>query len=63
MRPVAFSSRKSHLQSPSKSLRVFRKFPKKSLGWKAPAELFLPKGAFDFQKFWSVKINHVAPGL
>jgi len=22
--------------------------PRKSLGWKAPSELFLPKGAFDF---------------
>ena len=36
--------------------------PRKSLGWKAPAELFLPKGAFDFQKFWAVKINTVALG-
>jgi IS30 family transposase len=36
--------------------------PRKSLGWKAPAELFLPKGAFNFQKFWSVKINNVALG-
>jgi IS30 family transposase len=27
--------------------------PRKSLGWKAPAELFLPKGAFDFKKHWS----------
>ena len=36
--------------------------PRKSLGWKAPAELFLPKGAFDFQKFWSAKINNVALG-
>jgi len=36
--------------------------PRKSLGWKAPAELFLPKGAFDFQKFWSVKIDNVALG-
>jgi IS30 family transposase len=24
--------------------------PRKSLGWKAPAELFLPKKAFDFKK-------------
>jgi len=36
--------------------------PRKSLGWKAPAELFLPQGAFDFQKFWSAKINNVALG-
>jgi len=27
--------------------------PRKSLGWKAPSELFLPKGAFDFNKYWS----------
>jgi len=27
--------------------------PRKSLGWKAPAELFLPEGAFDFVKYWS----------
>ncbi len=26
---------------------------RKSLGWKAPAELFLPNGDFDFQQFWS----------
>ena len=32
----------------------------RSLGWKAPAELFLPIGAFDFQKHWSGKINPVA---
>jgi IS30 family transposase len=27
--------------------------PRKSLGWKAPAELFLPEGAFNFKKYWS----------
>jgi transposase, IS30 family len=27
--------------------------PRKSLGWKAPAELFLPAGAFNFVKYWS----------
>ena len=27
--------------------------PRKTLGWKAPAELFLPKGAFDFVQHWS----------
>lgn len=27
--------------------------PRRSLGWKCPAELFLPEGAFDFQAFWS----------
>jgi IS30 family transposase len=27
--------------------------PRKTLGWKAPAELFLPQGAFDFVQHWS----------
>jgi IS30 family transposase len=36
--------------------------PRKTLGWKAPAELFLPQGAFDFVKHWSPKINPVALG-
>ena len=36
--------------------------PRKSLGWKAPAQLFLPEGAFDFQKFWAYKSDHVALG-
>jgi IS30 family transposase len=27
--------------------------PRKTLGWKAPAELFLPVGAFDFVQHWS----------
>lgn len=26
---------------------------RKSLGWKAPAELFLPKGTFNFAQYWS----------
>jgi IS30 family transposase len=26
--------------------------PRKTLGWKAPAELFLPEGAFDFVQYW-----------
>lgn len=34
--------------------------PRKTLGWKAPAELFLPAGAFDFVQYWSAKINPVA---
>jgi IS30 family transposase len=36
--------------------------PRKSMGWKAPAELFLPVGAFNFQKYWSNDnaINRVA---
>jgi IS30 family transposase len=27
--------------------------PRKTLDWKAPAELFLPEGAFDFVNYWS----------
>jgi transposase, IS30 family len=34
--------------------------PRKTLGWKAPAELFLPQGAFDFVQHWSDKIVPVA---
>ena len=33
--------------------------PRKTLGWKAPAELFLPEGAFDFVQHWS-QITSVA---
>ena len=29
--------------------------PRKSLAWKTPAELFLPKGAFDFVKHWNAE--------
>src|SRR5664280_519615 len=36
--------------------------PRKTLGWKAPAELFLPEGAFDFVQHWSAKIKPVALG-
>ena len=36
--------------------------PRKSLGWKCPAELFLPEGAFDFQAFWSNPPKPVALG-
>jgi transposase, IS30 family len=36
--------------------------PRKSLGWKAPAELFLPEGAFDFVQHWSAKIEPVVLG-
>jgi IS30 family transposase len=36
--------------------------PRKTLAWKAPAELFLPQGAFDFVKHWSSKIKPVALG-
>jgi IS30 family transposase len=34
--------------------------PRKTLGWKAPAELFLPQGAFDFVQHWAAKITPVA---
>ena len=36
--------------------------PRKSLGWKSPAELFLPQGTFDFQAYWTNIINPVALG-
>jgi len=36
--------------------------PRKSLGWKSPAEQFLPEGSFDFQAYWSTIINPVALG-
>jgi transposase, IS30 family len=36
--------------------------PRKTLGWKAPAELFLPEGAFDFVKYWSTISTPVALG-
>jgi IS30 family transposase len=36
--------------------------PRKSLGWKSPAELFLPEGSFNFQAYWSTIINPVALG-
>ena len=36
--------------------------PRKTLGWKAPAELFLPEGAFDFVQHWSQKSKPVALG-
>lgn len=34
--------------------------PRKTLQWKCPAELFLPKGDFDFVQHWSATINKVA---
>jgi IS30 family transposase len=36
--------------------------PRKTLDWKAPAELFLPNGDFDFVKYWSSIIDPVALG-
>jgi IS30 family transposase len=36
--------------------------PRKTLAWKAPAELFLPEGSFDFVKHWSATIEPVALG-
>jgi len=35
---------------------------RKSLGWKAPAELFLPEGAFDFVRYWSAPPIPIALG-
>ena len=35
---------------------------RKTLDWKAPAELFLPNGDFDFVKYWSSIIDPVALG-
>ena len=36
--------------------------PRKSLGWKCPAELFLPEGTFDFTAYWADKLAPVALG-
>ncbi len=38
--------------------------PRKSLGWKCPAELFLPDGRFDFKAYWAsqLKLPTVALG-
>lgn len=36
--------------------------PRKTLGWKAPAELFLPTGSFDFVKYWSAPPPPIALG-
>lgn len=36
--------------------------PRKTLGWKCPAELFLPIDAFDFKAYWADKLNIVALG-
>ena len=36
--------------------------PRKSLGWKCPAELFLPEGSFDFVAYWKDKLTPVALG-
>jgi IS30 family transposase len=37
--------------------------PRKSLGWKSPAELLLSTGSFDFQAYWSNIIDPVAIGV
>lgn len=34
--------------------------PRKTLGWKAPAELFLPRGSFNFVQYWSQDFKPVA---
>ena len=36
--------------------------PRKSLGWKCPAELFLPEGSFDFNAHWGAILHPVALG-
>ena len=36
--------------------------PRKTLHWRAPAELFLPQGAFNFRQHYSGKIVPVALG-
>ncbi len=36
--------------------------PRKTLGWKCLAELFLPDNAFDFKAYWADKLNIVALG-
>jgi IS30 family transposase len=37
--------------------------PRKTLGWKAPAELFLPEGAFDLVQYRSTVRDFVALGV
>jgi IS30 family transposase len=37
--------------------------PRKTLGWKALAELFLPESAFDFVRYWSTVPDFVALGV
>lgn len=37
--------------------------PRKTLGWKCPAELFLPEGSFDFTAYWARRLNPVAFGV
>jgi len=37
-------------------------WPRKSLGWKCPAEPFLPAGTFDFKTYWANQLNLVALG-
>lgn len=35
--------------------------PRKSLAWKAPAELFLPEGDFNFVQYWSETTDTIIP--
>jgi IS30 family transposase len=35
--------------------------PRKSLGWKCPAELFLPEGSFDAVAYWESILNPSQP--
>ena len=51
--------RKDDLDTIAWTLKVRRG---ESLGWKCPAELSLPEGAFDFQAFWSTPPKPTALG-
>ncbi|MSQ66106.1 MAG: IS30 family transposase, partial [Limnohabitans sp.] len=37
--------------------------PRKSLGWKCPAELFLPEDSFDFQAYWKSILQPSQPNV
>ena len=37
--------------------------PRKSLGWKCPAELFLPEDSFDFQAYWKSILHPIKPNV
>ena len=38
---------------------TFNTRPRKSVGWRCPAELFLPEDAFDFKTCWKNNFNSV----
>ncbi len=37
--------------------------PRKTLGWKCSAELFLPEGSFEVTAYWAHRLNPVALGV